>query len=104
MFCSDKDFHFQKVWTKKQATCTLVTLKEKREVYVFMAVAFSPRAQISICSQGAPVLDDMKCYFTGPWRKSRGEDVMSSSLLHNLLLITEQLNCHSEKADAASSN
>lgn len=69
-----------------------------------MAVAFSPRPQISIYSQGASVLDDMKCYFTGPWRKSRREDAVSSSLLHNPLLITDQLNCHSEKASAANSN
>lgn len=31
-------------------------------------------------------------------------DAMSSILLHNPLLITEQLNCHSEKADAFSSS
>lgn len=69
-----------------------------------MAVVFSPGPQIYVGSQGAPVLDNIKCYFTSPWRKSRRVDAMSPSLLHNPLLITEQLNCHSEKADAFNSN
>lgn len=54
--------------------------------------------------QGASVLDSIKSYFTSPWRKSRGIDAMSPSLLHNPLLITEQLNRHSEKADAFNSS